>query len=108
MDRVTHLLKALPVPRTQKLLDAAKDYPCANCRTQNNTIVAAHNNELALGRGHSHKTPDYMVAYLCHACHDAVDGRAGGLQLHEKRAIWNRAYVVTVSWWFRDGLVTIK
>jgi hypothetical protein len=48
------------------------------------------------------------VAYLCHACHDAVDGRAQGLKREEKHAMWHRAYAVTVSWWFRDGLVTVE
>lgn len=107
MDRAGSLLKAQPIERTQKLLSAAKNYPCANCNANNGTIVGAHCNELALGRGFAHKTPDYMVAYLCNDCHDAVDGRSQGLSRDEKRAIWNRAYVVTVSWWFRDKLVEI-
>lgn len=109
MDRVApgSLLKALPVSKVRKLLDAARQYPCAHCNRNDGTTVAAHCNELALGRGHSHKTPDYLVAYLCHECHDYVDGRRGGLMLLEKRAMWNRAYVVTVSWWFRDGLVAV-
>lgn len=106
MDRVSYL-KEQPVPRTQKLLDSARNYPCANCNAQDGTIVAAHCNELALGHGMGHKAKDYLVAYLCHTCHDHVDGRAGGLPLQEKRAIWNRAYVVTVSWWFRDRLVDV-
>lgn len=106
MDR-GNLLKLEPVARTRKLLEAARDYPCAHCNRKDETIVAAHCNELALGRGFAHKTPDYLVAYLCHECHDYVDGRRGGLALFEKRQMWNRAYVVTVSWWFRDGLVMI-
>lgn len=103
------LLKPLPVAKTSKLLHAARDYPCAHCNKMGYT-VPAHCNELALGRGFSHKTPDFMVAYLCGdpgGCHDAVDGRAHGLSLQEKRAMWNRAYVVTVSWWWRDGLVVV-
>ena len=101
------LLKPSPIARTQKLLDAARDYPCAHCNARDGTIVAAHCNELALGRGYAHKTPDYLVAYLCHRCHDAVDGRAQALPLEEKRAMWHRAYVVTVSWWFRDNLIEV-
>lgn len=97
MDRGLSFLKDLPVPRLQKLLDAARDYPCSHCNRQDGTIVAAHCNELALGRGMGLKTKDYLVAYLCHECHDVVDGRRGGLCLLEKRVMWNRAYVVTVS-----------
>lgn len=108
MDRAPGtLLKVDPVRGVARLIAKAKDYPCAHCNAQNGTIVPAHCNELALGRGFAHKTPDYLVAYLCHECHDAVDGRRYGLSLEEKRAMWNRAYVVTVSWWFRDGLVKI-
>lgn len=108
MDRVTHLLKAPPVPKGKKLLDAARHYPCAHCKRQDGTIVAAHCNELALGRGFAHKTPDYLVAFLCSGCHDQVDGRAGGLKIEEKRQMWNRAYVQTMAWLFRDGRVTIQ
>lgn len=101
-------LKPVPIERTQKLLDAARHYPCANCNRQDGTIVAAHCNELALGRGFAHKTPDYLVAYLCHECHDHHEGRRGNLTREERQALWNRAYVVTAMWWFRDELVRIR
>jgi hypothetical protein len=108
MDRPSFsLLKSTPPPKLQRLLDAARNYPCAHCNANDGTIVAAHCNELALGRGFAHKTPDYLVAYLCSVCHDVVDGRRGGLKIEEKRVLWNRAYVVTVSWWFKDGLVKV-
>lgn len=111
MARPSHslgFLKPATPSKLQKLLDGARDYPCAHCARNDGTVVAAHNNELSLGRGFAHKTPDYMVAYLCSVCHDVVDGRSGGLPIAEKRQMWNRAYVVTVSWWFRDGLVVVK
>lgn len=107
MDRVTSLLKPDRPARLQHLLDAARLYPCSHCHRNDGTIVAAHCNELALGRGFAHKTPDYLVAYLCSVCHDVVDGRSGGLELEQKRTMWNRAYVVTTSWWWRDGLVKV-
>jgi hypothetical protein len=109
MDRPVpgSLLKNTPPAKLQKLLDAAHRYPCAHCNRQDGTIVAAHCNELALGRGFAHKTPDYLVAYLCSVCHDYADGRRGGLLLAEKRALWNRAYVVTMSWLWRDGLIVV-
>lgn len=100
-------LKLAKPPKLQALLDAARNYSCAHCNRNDGTIVAAHCNELALGRGFAHKTPDYLVAYLCQVCHDAVDGRSQSLTLGEKRSMWNRAYVVTVSWWFRDGLIKV-
>lgn len=107
MDRVSSLLKPETPKKLQKLLDAAQHYPCAHCNRQDGTIVAAHCNELALGRGFAHKTPSYLVAYLCSVCHDVVDGRTGGLQLEQKRTMWNRAYVVTMSWLWRDGRIQV-
>lgn len=107
MDRVTSLLKDQPVPRAKKLLEAARHYPCANCNANDGTIVAAHSNELALGRGFGHKTKDFLVAYLCHECHDHHEGRRGNLTREERRAMWHRAYCVTVGWWLRDGVVVI-
>lgn len=108
MDRFESYLKTEKPARLQVLLDAAQHYPCAHCGRKDGTVVAAHCNELALGRGFAHKTPDYLVAYLCDVCHSHCDGRTGGLLLEQKRAMWNRAYTVTVSWWFKDGLVVVK
>lgn len=98
----------LPTPaRLQKLKDAARDYPCAHCNRQDGTTVGAHNNELAFGRGASFKTKDFLLAYLCHECHDHHEGRRGNLTREERRALWHRAHTVTVMWWFRDGLVVV-
>ena len=107
MDRASSYLKPDKPAKLQKLLDAARNYPCAHCNRQDGTIVAAHCNELALGRGFAHKTPDFLVAYLCSVCHDAVDGRAGGLTREQKHVMWNRAYVQTLAWLFRDGVVVV-
>jgi 5-methylcytosine-specific restriction endonuclease McrA len=107
MDRVTSLLKPEPVPKTQKLKDAAKDYPCAHCGRQDGTIVAAHCNELALGRGMHLKTKDFQVAYLCHECHDHHEGRRGNLTREQRQQLWHRAHCVTVAWWFMDGRVKV-
>lgn len=108
MDRpLASFLKVDKPAKLQVLLDAAQNYPCSHCHREDGTIVAAHCNELALGRGFAHKTPSYLVAYLCHACHDICDGRRGGLSLEEKRSMWNRAFVVTQSWLWRDGLIKV-
>lgn len=103
-----NLLKLEKPPRLQKLLDSARNYPCANCNAQDGTIVAAHCNELALGRGIGFKTRDFQVAYLCMACHDHHEGRRGNLTREERRVLWYRAHCVTVAWWFLDHLVVVK
>ena len=104
------LLKALPVPKLQKLKDAARNYPCQCCGKIGYT-VPAHSNAQEHGRGAYFKTPDYMIAYLCGdpgGCHDKVDGRVPGLTLEQKRAMWNAAYAKTVLLWFAEHLVVVR
>jgi 5-methylcytosine-specific restriction endonuclease McrA len=108
MDRVTtHLLKDQPTPKAGKLLDAARHYPCAHCNRNDGTIVAAHCNELALGRGMGFKTKDFQVAYLCMECHDHHEGRRGNLTRDERRVLWYRAHAVTIAWLFRDRRIVV-
>ena len=90
--------------RSAKLLQAANGRPCVLCGSVG-TTVAAHSNSLAHGRGIGHKSPDYMVAYLCMRCHDRVDGRDGGLGKEEKRELWFSAWFRTVTIWFEEGIV---
>jgi hypothetical protein len=108
MDRVSSLLKDEPVAKAGKLLAAARNYPCAHCSRDDGTVVAAHSNELAMGRGIGFKTKHFQVAYLCMECHDAHEGRRHGLTREQRQQLWHRAHCVTVAWWFRDGLVIVK
>lgn len=89
---------------SHKLRKAAEGRACVLCGSVG-TTVGAHSNSLAHGRGMSHKCPDYYMAYLCHRCHDEVDGRAGGLTKEEKREKWLSAFVRTVAVWFEEGIV---
>lgn len=45
------------------------------------------------------------MAYLCHLCHDEVDGRRGKLTKDEKREKWLMGFVRTVAVWFNEGVV---
>jgi hypothetical protein len=104
------LLKPDPVAKLDKLRIAAQHFDCVLCGKDKRFTVAAHSNALAHGRGSHFKAPGYLIAYVCGdpgGCHDQIDGRAGGLSLEEKRAMWNRAYVLTVALWFTEGLVRI-
>jgi len=67
--------------RSKKILNAARDCPhCMMCGNPNDgTIVAAHYQgfrQHELGKGMGMKPTDSATAYLCHQCHDAVDGRS--------------------------------
>lgn len=102
------IAKQPTVERTSKLLSAARDYPCVLCHKHGYT-VAAHCND-SLFKGIGRKAPDWMVAYVCGdpgGCHDQIDGRAGGLSKDAKRAMWDRAYKLTVNIWFSRGWVRV-
>jgi hypothetical protein len=92
--------------RFPKLLAAARDAPCMRC-SSTGTTVAAHANRVDLGKGTGIKAPDFYVAYLCYQCHDEYDGRAGRLTRGERNELWTQAYLKTVGYWFRMGIVDI-
>lgn len=91
--------------RNKKLLQAARDQACQYCGAIDGTVVAAHSNQLRDGRGYSFKSADYRVAYLCLACHDKVDGRAGKLTKQEKIDMWEEAHRKTIGLIFESGVV---
>lgn len=59
--------------RNRKLLDLARDQPCANCGAEDGTVVAAHSNCGIHGKGKSLKAHDCFHAHLCHRCHAWLD-----------------------------------
>jgi hypothetical protein len=60
--------------RNQAVLDVARHVEeCLFCGKRDGTVVAAHSNQSRHGKGGGLKAHDCFVAYLCHACHDAVD-----------------------------------
>ena len=61
---------------------SAKGQPCAVripgvCLYGADTVVWAHANGSAAGKGIGMKSHDLLGAYACRACHDAYDGRGG-------------------------------
>jgi len=103
------LLKPVPPAKLQKLILAARRYPCQNCGKLGFT-VPCHSNAIDHGKGVGLKVPDHLIAYMCGdpgGCHDQVDGRSAGMPYEAKRAMWNAAHVKTVALWFRDGLVVV-
>ncbi|MBL0142644.1 MAG: DUF1364 family protein [Betaproteobacteria bacterium] len=89
--------------RDRRLLDSANGKPCAGCGRNDGTVVAAHSNDLAHGKGVGHRAHDIFHARLCHACHDFVDGRRKdeptGLYpatRDGRRECWRRAFDRTI------------
>jgi len=44
-----------------------------NCGAQDGTVVAAHSNSLADGKGKGIKASDFKIAALCFRCHHELD-----------------------------------
>lgn len=92
--------------RLPKLLKAANGAPCMSCGAQDGTVVAAHGPKTELDGGMGLKPSDCYSAYLCHACHDYVDGRTKRYPGEETpKSVWRRAYYATVRYWFAQGVV---
>lgn len=81
--------------RSKALLEACREIPCQHCGAQDGTVVAAHSNQLADGKGRGIKASDDCVAALCYTCHSAID-QGSRLMRWEREEIWNRAHVRTV------------
>lgn len=59
--------------RNPKILKAANGEACTFCNRQDGTIVAAHSNLGADGKGVGKKADDCFVAFLCSECHMGYD-----------------------------------
>ncbi|WP_245575058.1 DUF1364 domain-containing protein [Chitinilyticum litopenaei] len=67
-------------------------------------VQAAHRNE---GKGRGQKTDDALAAAICSECHHEIDN---GKQLdrEQRRALMDRAIVLTLRELFRRGLIECK
>lgn len=88
--------------RNGTLLKLAKKSACMSCFRDDGTVVAAHNNK---GKGMGFKSSDWEIAYLCHICHDLVDGRRGGMSAEERQKMFDLAHVRTVRFWHDRGIL---
>lgn len=89
--------------RSPALIKACREIPCQHCGCQDGTVVAAHSNELAHGKGRSVKASDEFVASLCFRCHEDID-QGSRLRKAERQAIWRAAHGRTVSLLLARGL----
>lgn len=89
--------------RSRALLEACREIPCQHCGIADGTVVAAHSNSLAHGKGRSIKASDQFVASLCRECHHEIDqGRT--LTKAERVDMWTAAHLRTVKELNRLGL----
>lgn len=71
-------------------LELCRDRACVGCGIDDGTVVPAHSNQQAHGKGMGLKAGDWSVIPLCAKCHAWLD--AGGDDRYVKRATWSQ-------WW---------
>lgn len=82
--------------RSKKLLEAAREISCQWCGADDGTVVAAHSNSLAHGKGRGIKADDNMIASLCYFCHAECD--SGKMMTKgERQGMWRTAHERTVE-----------
>lgn len=80
--------------RSKALTQSARDESCVRCGAVDGTIVWAHSNEMAHGKGKSIKAHDLLGNYLCFKCHSWYD--SGSATREEKRAFFRECYPWTM------------
>lgn len=100
-----------------KLTESARGQDCqiripGVCNFDPETTVLAH----LPGGGMGKKQPDWMGAFACSACHDAIDGRTRppgrwtrhGADLDYYRIAHYEGVIRTQAIWFEMGLLEVK
>ncbi len=93
--------------RNPKLLKLAKDAPCMNCGIMDDTIVAAHSNQLRDNKGIGIKSDDHRISYLCSMCHARIDN-GKELSREERIELWENAHRRTIGYLFTSGHLEVK
>jgi nitrite reductase/ring-hydroxylating ferredoxin subunit len=93
--------------RNKKLLEIVRQFSCQNCGIQDNTVVAAHSNQLRDGKGKGIKAHDYRIASLCHKCHYEID-QGKKLSKEERIEFWEAAHRKTIACLFEQGFLHTK
>jgi hypothetical protein len=90
--------------RNAKLLVACRELPCQLCEIEDGTVIAAHSNQLADGKGKGIKASDYRVAALCFSCHMDLD-QGNKLTKDQRREFWEMAHRRTIGELFERNLI---
>jgi hypothetical protein len=89
--------------RSDALREAYRLIPCQHCGAEDGTVVGAHANWSAFGKGMALKASDDRAASLCSLCHHQLD--QGFLwDREQKRSIWEAAHKRTVARLVEMGL----
>ena len=92
--------------RSDKLLKAVRDCPCQSCGAMDDTIVAAHSNQMRDGKGRGLKADDYRIAALCYKCHAELD-QGKNMSREERLNMWEDAHRGTIGWLFENEKIKV-
>lgn len=81
--------------RNKTLREAYRLIPCQDCNADDGTVVCAHANEGAHGKGMAIKAGDDRGASLCFTCHSRLD-QGSDMTRDERRAFWWAAHIKTI------------
>ena len=92
--------------RSDKLLKAVRECPCQSCGAMDDTIVAAHSNQMRDGKGRGLKADDYRIAALCYKCHAELD-QGKNMSREERLNMWENAHRATIGWLFENEKIKV-
>ena len=81
--------------RSRSLTQSARGEKCVACCADDGTIVWAHSNEMAHGKGKGIKAHDLLGLYLCFQCHTWYD--TSDASRAEKRKFFRENYPITMA-----------
>lgn len=94
---------------SQRLRDSARGQPCMFripmcCNGDPSTTVLAHAPSESKGMGN--KSHDFLAAFACSACHDAIDNNRKSL-IGLRHYYWLDALKRQWVWWVEHGYIVI-
>lgn len=92
--------------RNKTLLEVCRYLSCQHCGRDDETVVAAHSNQLRDGKGRGIKAFDYRVASLCFTCHSELD-QGKNMSKHERIDMWEEAHRSTIGQLFERGYLVV-
>lgn len=82
--------------RSTALRESARYAPCALCGAEDGTVVWAHPNSVASGKGFGIKAHDALGAYLCFHCHTTVD-QSGKANKAQRQRMMHEAHFISLT-----------
>jgi hypothetical protein len=90
--------------RSRRLLNAAEGQPCVLCERNDGTTIPAHlpGAFYGMAAGTGQKTHDWLVAHVCHVCHNNLD-----TVMRRNADVRLRALCLTLQRLFDQGVLTV-